>query len=48
MLEHCKELLEQQLVIDEDGDTLDANSQKVKEFWELDEVKLAMMDEEIF
>jgi len=41
-------MLERQLVIDEDGDTLDANSQKVKEFWSLDEVKLAIMDEEIF
>ena len=48
LLHHFKELLANNLLIDEDGDTLDENSSKVKAFWNLEEVKQALQEQEIF
>ena len=41
-------MLEKGLVTDSEGNTLTAEDDQVKEFWLLEEVRVALMDEELF
>jgi len=41
-------MLGKDLVTDNDGNTLSAESQEVKDFLALEEVRMALMDEELF
>ena len=41
-------MLGKDLVTDNDGNTLSADSQEVKDFLALEEVRMALMDEELF
>jgi len=41
-------MLEKDLVTDNDGNTLTKESQEVKDFEALEEVRVALMDEELF
>ena len=41
-------MLGKDLVTDNDGNTLSADSQEVKDFLSLEEVRMALMDEELF
>ena len=48
IIQHFEEMLEKDLVTDEEGNTLNKESEEVKKFEALEEVKMAKMDEGLF